>query len=301
MFDSRTPRVRSFNRLVSQTIGALQDHYLGRDRPLGEARLLFEIGTRGADVKDLRARLGLDSGYLSRLLRSLERQGFVVPHKAAHDKRVRRSKLTRSGLAELKELDRRSDQLAQSILDPLSESQRAHLINAMEQVERLLSASAAKVAEESPKGRDSQYCLSEYFKELSRRFDGGFDPAQSESPTPENFVPPDGTFLVIRLNGLPVGCGAFKRIPPNTAYLKRMWIDPNLRGLGLGKRLLQELEKRARDIGYHTARLETNKSLNEARKLYKSAGYSEVAPFNSEQYAHHWFEKSLRSRSRGTG
>jgi len=144
MFDSRTPRVRSFNRLVSQTIGALQDHYLGRDRPLGEARLLFEIGTRGADVKDLRARLGLDSGYLSRLLRSLERQGFVVPHKAAHDKRVRRSKLTRSGLAELKELDRRSDQLAQSILDPLSESQRAHLINAMEQVERLLSASAAK-------------------------------------------------------------------------------------------------------------------------------------------------------------
>ncbi|MHB1206716.1 MAG: GNAT family N-acetyltransferase [Rhodospirillaceae bacterium] len=166
-------------------------------------------------------------------------------------------------------------------------------VNAMKRIGQPLSASAATFTEESPTSLGGQYCLGEYFKELSRRFDGGFDPALSESPTTENFAPPEGTFLVIRLDGSPVGCGAFKRIPPDTAYLKRMWIDPNARGLGLGKRLLQELEKRARDLGYRTARLETNRSLGEAQQLYRSAGYHEVAPFNDERYAHHWFEKSL--------
>ncbi|MEQ8935062.1 MAG: helix-turn-helix domain-containing protein, partial [Amphiplicatus sp.] len=89
------PHVRRFNRAVSQTIGALNNRYLGRYRTLGEARLLFEIGGYGVDVKDLRARLGLDSGYLSRLLRALERQGLVTVASALHDRRARRASLTR--------------------------------------------------------------------------------------------------------------------------------------------------------------------------------------------------------------
>ena len=293
MSDPRIRDVRSFNRHVTQTIGALHDRYLGRERPLGEARLMFEIGLDGAAASELRSRLDLDSGYLSRLLRSLERQGLVTTRPAARDKRVRMAELTPSGVAELKELDRRSDRLAQSILEPLNERQRESLVKAMTEVERLLSASAVRISEESPTSRDAQSCLSEYYRELSRRFQSGFDPSQSLSPSLDEFLPPDGIFLVMRLHGVPVACGGFKHTPPDAAYLKRMWVAPGTRGLGLGMRLLKVLEERARSRGYRKAQLETNESLTEAHQLYRKCGYREVAPFNDEPYAHSWFEKAL--------
>ncbi len=293
MLDPRISHVRSFNRLVSQTIGALHDHYLGRDRPLAEARLLFEIGRNGADVKDLRARLGLDSGYLSRLLRSLEQQGLTTTPQTLHDKRIRHTALTSAGIAELEELDRRSDRLAQSMLDPLSETQQTSLIKAMVEVERLLSAAAVTIGVESPASEDAQYCLGEYFRELALRFENGFEPAKSLAPTATEFVPPKGAFLIVRLNGKPIGCGAFKRLPPDIGYFKRMWIAQDARGLGLGRRLLQALEDYARSAGCAVVQLETQKSLTEAQQLYKRCGYHEVAPFNDEFYAHHWFEKSF--------
>ena len=90
-----------------------------------------------------------------------------------------------------------------------------------------------------------------------------------------------------------VGCGGFKRDAEGAAYLKRMWIAPEARGLGLGKRLLEALEQKARSLGYTTVRLETERSLTEAQQLYRAYGYVEVAPFNEELYAHHWFEKAL--------
>jgi DNA-binding MarR family transcriptional regulator/GNAT superfamily N-acetyltransferase len=285
--------VRNFNRLVTQTVGTLQDRYLGRERPFAEARLIFEIGPDGADVKDLRARLGLDSGYLSRLLRSLERQGLVTTPAARQDRRIRRATLTHAGAAELRELNHRSDQVAHSMVDPLSGDQRARLLGAMAEVERLLSASAVTFGEESAVSSDARHCLGEYFRELAARFEGGFDPLRSLSPTPDEFAPPKGAFLVMRLNGRPVGCGAFKRLPARAAYLKRMWVTPSLRGLGLGRRLLQTLEERARAAGLRVALLETNKALPEAQRLYRSCGYREVAPFNSEPYAHHWYSKPL--------
>lgn len=293
MTDPRVPEVRRFNRAVSQTIGALNDRYLGRYRTLGEARVLFEIGGKGIDVKNLRASLDLDSGYLSRLLRALERQGLIAVAPAPHDKRVRRASLTRAGRAELKKLDRLSDDLARSILAPLTESQRARLVTAMADVERLLSAASVTVDLESAASDDAQYCLERYFEELSRRFEGGFDPAQSLPIEEAELKPPSGAFLVMRLHGRPVGCGAFKRLDRHAAYLKRMWIADEARGLGLGRRLLEALEEHARSYGCRTAKLETNKALAEAIRLYRRSGYREVAPFNDEPFAHHWFEKAL--------
>jgi DNA-binding MarR family transcriptional regulator/GNAT superfamily N-acetyltransferase len=298
MPDPLIQHVRSFNRLVTQTIGALRDDYLGRDRPLGESRLLFEIGAAGATVSELRARLGLDSGYLSRLLRSLERQGLAATKPSADDTRVRQAHLTQSGLTELGELDRGSDELARSILDPLSETQRSRLAEAMAEVERLLSASAVRIDEVSPASRDAQFCLSRYFEELAERFEHGFDPARSLAAPVDEFLPPRGSFLVMRLHTEPIGCGGFKPMPPDAAYLKRMWIAPAARGLGLGRRLLDALEQRARSSDYRRVRLETNKSLKEAQQLYRNCGYREVAPFNDEPYADHWFEKSLPAKTR---
>jgi DNA-binding MarR family transcriptional regulator/GNAT superfamily N-acetyltransferase len=292
MFD-QVARVRSFNRTVTQTIGALHNDYLGRHRPLGESRVLFEIGRQGATASELRSRLDLDSGYLSRLLRSLERQALVTTEPDPDDRRVRKARLTASGLRELDELNQRSNDLAQSILGSLNGAQRTKLADAMAEVERLLSAAAVRISEVPPTSSDAELCLANYFRELAARFEGGFDPARSLAPTLDDFAPPRGTFLVMRLHGEPVGCGGFKFDPPNAAYIKRMWVSPAARGLGLGRRLLQELELRARALGYGTLRLETERALTEAQHLYRSSGFREVAPFNDEVYAHHWFEKVL--------
>ena len=155
------------------------------------------------------------------------------------------------------------------------------------------SASGVQIEEVHPDSEYAQYCLDCYFAELAKRFDVGFDPAKSLSPTHEKFIPPGGTFIVAFLDGAPVGCGGFKRDLPDTAYLKRMWVAPEARGLGLGKRLLAALEEKARSLGYSKARLETERTLAEAQQLYRSSGYVEVPPFNDELYAHHWFEKEL--------
>jgi DNA-binding MarR family transcriptional regulator len=271
-------QVRSFNRTVTERIGALQDSYLATDRPLGADRVLWEIGD-GTDLKSLRTRLDLDSGYLSRLIAGLQREGLVQTA-PGEDKRVRAVTLTAAGRAERRELDRRSDELAESLLAPLSERQRAALTDAMATVERLLTAGLVEITREDMTSPDAQYCLGEYFKELDARFEGGFDHARS-LPTD------DAIFLVARLRGEPVGCGAIKVAQ---SYLKRMWISPRVRGLGLGRRMLSELENLS-ETG--VARLETNRALTEAIALYKAAGYVEVEPFNDETYAHHWFEKAL--------
>src|SRR5690348_13821040 len=139
-------RVRSFNRTVAEGIGALEDNFLGRGRALGEARLLWEIGANGADIRELRDRLGLDSGYVSRLLRSIERQRLVRVRVGAEDRRVRRAELTARGRKERLELDRRSDDVAQRILQPLTEKQRLTFLSAVSEVERLFQASMVRFA-----------------------------------------------------------------------------------------------------------------------------------------------------------
>jgi DNA-binding MarR family transcriptional regulator/GNAT superfamily N-acetyltransferase len=285
-------RLRSFNRTVSQRIGALNDRFLDRGRPLGEARLIYEIGHDGAELRALRARLELDSGYASRLLRSLERQGLVKGEAAAGDGRVRRVRLTAKGRREVAELDRRADAVARSVLAPLSAAQQARLIAAMSEVERLMRASAVRIAAEPADGADARWCVDQYFRELGRRFDAGFDPARSISADAHELTPPAGVFLIARLGGRPIGCGALKAKERRIGDVKRMWVAAEARGLGIGRRLLAALEAEARQRGLETLRLETNRSLVEAQALYRRAGYREVAPFNDEPYAHHWFEKS---------
>jgi DNA-binding MarR family transcriptional regulator len=282
---------------VTERVGALEDRFLARDRPLGEARVLWEIGRDGCDVRRLRARFELDSGYLSRILRSLESDGLVTVEPSENDRRVRTVRLTRAGQNERKLLDRRADQLAQSLLEPLSAAHRERLVGAMSEVERLLTAALVRVDAVDPSDPDAQFCVGEYFAELGRRFDTGFDPAQSISAEEHELRLPAGLFVVARLRSEPVGCGALKLHGSEPAELKRMWVAASARGLGLGRRLLGELEHLAAHNGARAVRLETNGSLTEAIALYRSSGYREVEPFNDEPYAHHWFEKPLTSTS----
>jgi ribosomal protein S18 acetylase RimI-like enzyme/DNA-binding MarR family transcriptional regulator len=285
--------VRSFNRTVTARVGALQDEYLARGRPLGASRVLWEIGEGATDVRALRALLDLDSGYLSRLLRSLERDGLVAVGSDRSDKRVRSVRLTGRGRAEHALLDRRSDELAHSLLEPLSAAQRERLVDAMGVVERLLTAGLVDVAVEDPRTADARFCLQSYYAELDARFETGFDPERAISTTAEELTEPAGLLLVARLHGEPVGCGALKLQGDVPFYIKRMWVAPEARGLGVGRRLLAELEDHARRRGAEVVYLETNATLVEAASLYRSAGYVEVEPFNDEPYAHHWFAKTL--------
>jgi len=286
-------QVRRFNRIVTQRVGALDDEFLARDRPLGQARLLWEIGPDGAGLRSLRARLDLDSGYLSRLLRALEADGLITVDSGGPDGRVRTARLTSSGLAERAELDRRADGAAASILRPLSGSQRDRLVSAMAEVERLLVASAVEVSVRDPADPAARACVRAYIEELGRRFDAGFDPARSLPAADQEMSPPAGVFLVATLHSEAVGCGGLKFHDSAPAEVKRMWVAPAARGLGLGRRLLTELESHAAAHGITVLRLETNGSLAEAISLYRSSGYHEVAAFSDEPYAHHWFEKTL--------
>ncbi len=289
-------QVRSFNRTVTQHIGALESRFLGRDRSLGASRLLFEIGEQGVEVRRLRARLALDSGYASRLLRSLEAEGLVRTGPAADDARVRVARLTTAGRRELAVLNRLSDENARALLNHLTDTQRTALAAAMGSVERLLLASAVHLEVENPRSHAAQYCLARYFDELAERFEAGFDPARGISASAEELTPPRGYFLLATLNGEPVGCGALK-CHPDFGEIKRMWVAATCRGMGIGKRILRGLEELARKRRIPTLRLETNKALTEAQALYKASGYREVKPFNDEPYAHHWFEKALTRNS----
>ncbi len=146
---------------------------------------------------------------------------------------------------------------------------------------------------EDPTTDDARWCIEQYFAELDARFDAGFDPARSIPADAHELVPPSGALIVARLDGKPIGCGALKFHGDAPAELKRMWVAPRARGLGVGRRLLQELERHARDAGVTIVRLETNHALTEAIALYRRSGYVEVERFNEEPYAHHWFEKRL--------
>ena len=293
MPDSGIAQVRSFNRTVTQRIGALSDRFLARERPLGEARMLWEIGPDGCEVRALRNRLDLDSGHASRLLRSLEKAGMVRVAPSESDRRIRVASLTRAGRAERRLLDRRSDELAESMLAPLDGERRERLVDAMRTVERLLTSAAVEVRPVDPNHPDARQCFRAYFAELDARSESGFDPAAGISAEPHELTPPAGCLLIAYLHSEAVGCGAVKHHPGEPSEIKRMWISPSVRGLGLGRRLLAELEALAAESGARATRLETNRALLEAISLYGSAGYREVPAFNDEPFADHWFEKKL--------
>ena len=285
--------VRRFNRTVTQRVGALDEKYLRRGRSLGESRVLWEVGEEGCDVRRLRARLSLDSGYLSRLLRSLEAGGLVHVGVDPRDQRVRTVHLTAKGRRERAELDERSDRLAIALLEPLTRSQRQRLVTAMAEVERLLTSGAVELVEADPASPAARHCLREYAAELDHRFPTGFDTGRSRLPDHGDLRPPRGVLVLATLAGEPVGCGGLLfHDDGEPTELKRMWVSPSARGLGIGRRLLTELERRAATTG-PLLRLDTNGSLVEAISLYRSTGWREIEAFNDEPFADHWFEKRL--------
>lgn len=190
-------------------------------------------------------------------------------------------------------LNERSDAAAVTLLDAMPAAQRTRLLTALAEVHRLLPLAAIRIAPADPAGPMARGCLRQYFGELDRRFESGFDPGAGTPVDDREFVPPAGVFLVACVDGVPVACGAVRTIAPGIGNLKRMWVAETVRGQGIGRRLLEALEAEARKLGLTSLRLDTNRALQAAIRLYRSAGFHQIAPFNADPYAHHWFEKRL--------
>jgi DNA-binding MarR family transcriptional regulator/predicted N-acetyltransferase YhbS len=294
--------VRRFNRSYTQRIGVLEDSFLGLGMPLGSARLLFEIGAAPAatqvllTTQALRERLGLDSGYLSRLLRRLEKDGLIHVGPDPGDRRRRQVTLTEAGRERWKELERRSDDQARLIVDPLTERQRERLARVLSEADLLVRAATVTFGPIDPASPVARDVVDRYFAEIGRRF--GFDSSGETEKDTRLLVPPTGVFVVAVSDGEPVACGGLQTITPlvdgqSFGELKRMWVHDDWRGAGLGSRLLRHLEDRAREVGQHTVRLDTNAALAEAIGMYQRAGYTAIGRYNDNPWATHFFEKRL--------
>ena len=285
--------LRRFNRSFTQRIGVLDDSFLDAGRPLGEARLLFEIGSGRTSVRELRQRLGLDSGYLSRLLGELEHDGLVSMTSDPNDRRRRLVHLTEGGRTAWRELDRRSNALAARVVEPLTPRQRNQLVEALATVDRLVRAATATFDVVDPSSPDALTTMTTYFAELDARFPDGFDPGDALVADAPSMRSPGGTFVVAHSDGDPIACGGVVGLDDATGEIKRMWVHPEWRGVGLGRRLLAELESHVARLGYERVVLDTNGVLTEAIAMYERAGYLPTDRYNDNPYAMHWFAKSL--------
>ncbi|MCJ2067891.1 helix-turn-helix domain-containing GNAT family N-acetyltransferase [Methylobacterium sp. J-030] len=286
-----TARFRRFARAVTAEVGALDSSFLGRGRPLGAARVLNAVGAGRTEVGEIRAYLGLDSGLMSRLLRSLEEEGLVAtaPHPA--DARRRVASLTEAGRGEFEAYEALSDARAVALLERASHAD--DLLHAMDRVALVLGQEAIGIVEADPTREPARACLAAYYAELATRFPGGFDVALSFDPEAAAMVRPRGTFLLAVADGLPVGCVGLKGDGGPVAEIKRLWVDPAARGLGLARRLMRAAEAAARDLGIRTLRLDTNSALPEALALYRRSGWVEIDRFNDDPYPDLFFEKTL--------
>jgi DNA-binding MarR family transcriptional regulator/GNAT superfamily N-acetyltransferase len=286
-------RVRRFNRAVTSEVGALDTSFLGRGRPLGAARVLNAIGHGRSDVAEIRDYLGLDSGLMSRLLRSLEDEGMIETTAHGDDARRRVARLTRAGRREFDAYETISNIQAEALL--AGHAQREALLAAMDLIGSVLGRNRIELQDVNPREPAARYCLGEYYAELARRFKQGFDVKLSRDPDAKDMIRPRGTFIVAMSDDLPIGCVGLKGSGSEVAEIKRLWVAPSARGLGLGRRLMDAAENAARDLSIKVLRLDTNSALPEAGQLYRRSGWTEIARFNDDPYPDLFFEKRIQA------
>lgn len=284
-------RVRRFNRAVTSEAGALDSSFLGRGRPLGAARVLNAIGHGMTDVSDIREYLDLDSGLMARLLRSLEDEGLISTATHPDDGRKRIATLTEKGMEEFGYYEDISNSRASGVISSFQDQER--LLDAMDLIASVLGRSRIKITECDAVSEEALYCLNTYYKELNERFEQGFEVGKSRDPEAAEMKRPRGVFLVAVSDGLPVGCVGLKGTDNLYAEIKRLWVAKSVRGLGLAKDLMAEVENVARDLGYSQLKLDTNRALPEAVRFYKNAGWAEIDRFNDDPYADYFFQKNL--------
>jgi catechol 2,3-dioxygenase-like lactoylglutathione lyase family enzyme/GNAT superfamily N-acetyltransferase len=190
------------------------------------------------------------------------------------------------------------------LLDPAGRRIEVHCTDLVERLrdasehpwDGLVIAPGATVRFEvvDPRSTEALTAMTAYFGELDERFSDGFDPADTLVADAPSMRAPHGGFVVARSDDAVVACGGVARHDEVTGEIKRMWVAPAWRGVGLGRRMLDQLEEHVAGLGYTRVVLDTNAVLTEAVAMYESAGYAPIERYNDNPYAHHWFEKRLR-------
>jgi GNAT superfamily N-acetyltransferase/DNA-binding MarR family transcriptional regulator len=285
-------RLRRFNRVVTREIGALDTSYLGRGRTLSAARVLQLVRPDGTDIAEIRQRLRLDSGLLSRLLRGLQAEGLITLRPDPADRRRRIARRTPAGEAEWQVYDQRGHAKASAVLDRAG-PRRDEVIAAIDLIANVMLRDEVVLRDADPDGPTALYCLGAYYRTLFGRVPGA-TPDLFPLPLPDapRHRPPDGAFLVAWSDDLPVGTVSLRTLEPGLGEVKRLWVDPAARGQGLARRLMRAIEDRARAIGHRRLKLDTNAVLREAVALYRSAGWTDCAPYTGAP-ADVWMAKTL--------
>ncbi|MDQ3637012.1 MAG: bifunctional helix-turn-helix transcriptional regulator/GNAT family N-acetyltransferase [Actinomycetota bacterium] len=297
--ETRVDAVRRFNRFFTRRIGVLREGLLHSPYSLAEARILFEIAHRdlALTASDLSRELGLDPGYLSRMLARLEQQGFVEKVRSETDARRRFLSLTPEGKEAFSSLDARSREEVSEMLEDFPESDQRRLLEAMRTVQGILDRSKGFKFSEPFFLRQhepgdmgwvvhrhgvlyaKEYGWDERFEALVARivadFVDGYDPARERC-------------WIAEMGGEIVGCVFVVRASDTVAKLRLLLVEPEARGLGLGGRLVEECIRFARSRGYEKLTLWTNSVLGAARRIYEEHGFELV-----EEEEHHSFGKDL--------
>jgi DNA-binding MarR family transcriptional regulator/GNAT superfamily N-acetyltransferase len=282
--------VRRFNRFYTRRVGALRAGLLGSPHPLPEARLLYELGSRGTcSASDLGRELDLDAGYLSRLLQGLRRRGFLAAKRAPDDARRSLLSLTEKGRKSFAQLDLRSREEVTGMLGALPVAEQGKLVGAMQAVETLLSGRNKEPLEITLRGHrpgDIGWVISRHGAVYAAEYgwDERFEALVAEIAA--KFVlelePGRERCWIAEADGAPLGCVFLVRQSNTTAKLRLLLVEPAARGTGLGRRLVRECIAFAREKGYRKLVLWTQANLAAARAIYKSEGFSLV---KSEKHA----------------
>ena len=287
--------VRSFNRHWTVVLGLLDDGLLETDHPLPEARILFELSRRDVwERGELRAELGIDESFLTRLLQRLERKGLVTPEASPLDGRRRRIRLTADGRAEAELLDRRAATQVEELLAPLDPSQRLSMVRAMHTIQRITTArpAAATRALRGVEPGDLGWVVERHGIVYADEFgwDGDFEGlvARIVGDYQAEHRPGRDDAWIAELDGMPAGFVMCRERDADTAQLRLLLVEPWARGAGLGRLLVDRCIEFASTAGYRSIMLWTNDVLVAARRIYEAAGFELV-----ESEPHHSFGHDL--------
>ncbi len=286
-----TLRIRRFHRAVTREVGALDQSFLGRGRPLGPARVLNAIGSGITDVDRIREYLGVEKTVLSRFLSGLQEEGLVTLSPAPHDGRRRVAALTETGATEFSAYEALSNTQASTLLadHPKPEA----ILTAMDLIASALVQDEVEIHVVDPNDPRVAPCLEAFYTELGTRLAQGFDIDLAVLPDASDMRPPRGVFLLAVSDRLPIGCVGIKGTDKGYGEVKRLWVSQAARGMGLARRLMEASEAHARQLSITRLRLDTNVVLSEALHLYQNTGWSEIDRYNDDPHPTHFFEKHL--------
>lgn len=293
--EERVEAVRRFNRFFTRRIGVLGEGLLESPYTLTEARILFEVAHReGAAASDLARELGLDRGYMSRVLAGLERRGLIEKSRSEEDGRRLRLSLTAEGRGAFSDLDERSRREISGMLGELSEEEQTRLLESMSAVEEILggAGSTRTILLRQPEPGDLGWVVSRhgalYFREYG--WDESFEAlvARIVAEFAEEHDPSRERCWIAEVDGRNAGCVFLVRESETVAKLRLLLAEPEARGSGLGRRLVEECVRFARRAGYESITLWTNSVLGAARRIYQEAGFELV-----DEEEHHSFGHDL--------